>query len=170
MADRPNRRTVSVFVTRSAEETEHFGRRLAASLPVPGVVLLRGPLGAGKTTLTRGIAAGLGVSDRSTVSSPSFTLVNIYEGRCPVYHVDLYRLEGERDIYSIGLEDFIGTRGVTIVEWSEKLKTLLPSATLIEIADRGDDTREILVQGRARPARQRRKSRAGSGHNRSRKR
>ena len=87
------------------------------------MVFLRGSLGTGKTTLTRGIAQGLGIKDPSLVNSPSFTLVNIYYGRCPIYHVDLYRLDGERDLYSIGLDDFLGKDGVTVVEWSERLST-----------------------------------------------
>jgi tRNA threonylcarbamoyladenosine biosynthesis protein TsaE len=82
-----------------------------------------GDLGAGKTTLTRGIAQGLGLADTSLVNSPSFTLVNVYQGICPIYHVDLYRLEGARDLYSIGLDDFMGSEGVTIIEWSERSPT-----------------------------------------------
>ncbi len=144
MPDRCNGRTI--YLTRSAEETQALGRRLAASLTVPGVVLLRGSLGAGKTTLTRGLAEGLGVADPSVVSSPSFTLVNIYEGHCRVYHVDLYRLEGSRDIYSIGLEEFMGTTGVTVVEWSERLEAAVQPATIVEISDRGGDLRSIEVR------------------------
>jgi tRNA threonylcarbamoyladenosine biosynthesis protein TsaE len=141
-------RTVK-HLTRSAEETEALGRCLAAFLTPPAVILLRGSLGTGKTTLTRGLAQGLGVPDASVVSSPSFTLVNIYEGRCPVYHVDLYRLEGCRDIYSTGLEEFLGSRGVTIVEWSERLEFPVPAAIIVEISDAGGDSRKIEVR---RPA------------------
>jgi len=106
--------------------------------------LLRGTLGMGKTTLTRGIAEGLGLTDIGRVCSPSFTLVNIYQGRCPIYHVDLYRLSGARDLYSIGIDDFIGKDGVTIVEWSERLTELFPDAIEIEITDAGGDSRTLF--------------------------
>jgi tRNA threonylcarbamoyladenosine biosynthesis protein TsaE len=132
--------------SRSPEETLQIGRELARLLPIPGVVLLRGALGAGKTTLTRGIAEGLGIADAGLVNSPSFSLVNIYHGICPIYHVDLYRLEGARDLYTIGLDDFIGSEGVTIVEWSERLTTRFARATEIEIADAGDDMRLLRIR------------------------
>jgi tRNA threonylcarbamoyladenosine biosynthesis protein TsaE len=132
-------------VTKSAEETHQLGIRIGKSLRVPGVVLLRGPLGVGKTTLTRGIAAGLGLEDPSRVSSPSFALVNHYRARCPIYHVDLYRLDGARDLYTIGLEEFMGREGVTIIEWSERLTFPVESAVVVDIADAGDDSRIIDI-------------------------
>ena len=106
--------------------------------------MLRGTLGMGKTTLARGIAEGLGLVATSCVSSPSFTLVNIYQGRCPIYHVDLYRLSGARDLYSIGIDDFIGRDGVSIVEWSERLTEFFPNAVEIEITDAGGDSRILI--------------------------
>ncbi len=133
------------MVSRSPEETERLGMKVARGLPVPSVVLLRGALGTGKTTLARGIALGLGLSDGSLVNSPSFTLVNIYQGRCPVYHVDLYRLQGGRDVYSIGLDEFFGRDGVTIVEWSERLPYPAEAAIEVELTDAGDDVRTIRV-------------------------
>lgn len=114
-------------------------------IPVPGVVLLRGDLGSGKTTLTRGIARGLGLDDPTRVNSPSFTLVNIYQGHCPIYHVDLYRLESERDLYSIGLDDFLFKEGVTIIEWSERLSYPLEQAVKINIEDAGGDRRILRI-------------------------
>ena len=119
--------------------------RLGRALDVPGVVLLRGLLGAGKTTLTRGIAEGLGLDDVSRVSSPSFALVNIYQGRCAIYHVDLYRLEGPRDLYTTGLDEFLGRDGVTVVEWSERLTVPVESAVRVDIEDAGDDSRIIRI-------------------------
>jgi tRNA threonylcarbamoyladenosine biosynthesis protein TsaE len=136
---------VSHVLSASPEETQGIGLKLGRSLQIPGVVLLRGSLGAGKTTLTRGIAQGLGLDDPCIVNSPSFTLVNIYHGVCPIYHVDLYRLEGERDLYSIGLDDFIGWDGITIVEWSERLTNQFENATVVEIEDAGDDQRRIHI-------------------------
>jgi tRNA threonylcarbamoyladenosine biosynthesis protein TsaE len=139
------RRQTAEFISKSPEETVKIGMEFAQSLPVPGVVLLRGDLGTGKTTLTRGIAQGLGLKDPSLVNSPSFTLINIYQGTCPIYHVDLYRLHGARDLYSIGLDDFLGKDGVTIVEWSERLSFSLEGAIEIELKDAGDDQRKLRI-------------------------
>lgn len=138
------------FVSRSPEETQNLGIRLAERLSIPSVVLLRGALGTGKTTLARGIALGLGLEDASLVNSPSFTLVNIYHGRCPIYHVDLYRLEGERDLYSTGMDEFFGEDGVTMVEWSERLLFPAEAAVVVEFEDAGGDSRIIRVVPPAR--------------------
>jgi tRNA threonylcarbamoyladenosine biosynthesis protein TsaE len=140
-------RTREVF-SKSPEDTHKLGIEIGQSMPIPGVVLLRGDLGMGKTTLTRGIAEGLGLKDLDRVNSPSFTLVNIYQGICPIYHVDLYRLEGARDLYSIGIDDFLGNDGITIVEWSERLASPLPNAVEVSIQDAGGDSRifHILMQ------------------------
>ena len=136
---------ISHILSRSPEETELAGLEIGRSLPVPGIVLLRGGLGAGKTTLTRGLAQGLGLEDPGLVNSPSFTLINVYHGLCSIYHVDLYRLEGDRDLYSIGLDDFLGMEGVTIIEWSERLSNEFSDATVIEIEDAGGDQRVLHV-------------------------
>jgi tRNA threonylcarbamoyladenosine biosynthesis protein TsaE len=137
---------IKEVLSRSPEETQRIGAEIGRSLSIPGVVLLRGELGAGKTTLTRGIAQGLGMSDPSLVNSPSFSLVNIYRGICPIYHVDLYRLEGERDLYSVGLDDFLGNEGITVIEWSERLSGEFDQATKIEIKDAGDDRRMLSIR------------------------
>ena len=139
------KKTSRTIHSSSPEETHRIGIEVARTLPVPGVVLLRGTLGMGKTTLTRGIAEGLGLEDTSCVCSPSFTLVNIYQGHCPIYHVDLYRLEGARDLYSIGIDDFIGRDGVTVVEGSERLSELFPDVVEIEITDAGGDSRLLHI-------------------------
>ncbi len=122
-----------------------MGIELARLMPVPGVLLLHGALGSGKTTLTRGIAEGLGLRDPGRVNSPSYTLVNIYQGRCAIYHVDLYRLSGEKDIRSIGLDDFIGRDGVTVVEWGERLHYPRDSAVEVELTGGGDDCRRLRI-------------------------
>ncbi len=132
-----------------------MGLELAGALSVPGVLLLRGSLGTGKTTLARGVAEGLGVSDGSQVNSPSFTLVNIYQGRCPIYHVDLYRLSSEREIRSVGLEEFLGRDGVTLVEWSERLAYPADSALEVELEDAGDDLRWVRIRYPSRSRRSR---------------
>jgi tRNA threonylcarbamoyladenosine biosynthesis protein TsaE len=143
------KKKITDVISKSPEETQRIGCELARSLPVPGIVLLRGALGTGKTTLTRGIAEGLGIVDPDLVSSPSFTLVNIYQGACPIYHVDLYRLRGERDLYLTGLDDFLGRDGVTVVEWSEHLTFAPVSATEVEIEDAGDDLRVLHIMSPA---------------------
>jgi tRNA threonylcarbamoyladenosine biosynthesis protein TsaE len=144
------KRHIAERLSKSPEETQKIGWEIGRSLSIPGVVLLRGALGTGKTTLTRGIAQGLGLEDSSLVNSPSFTLVNIYQGVCPIYHVDLYRLQGSRDLYSIGIDDFLGKEGITVVEWSERLSIELDQAVEIEIEDAGDDLRMLHIQAPAR--------------------
>ncbi|MBZ5495121.1 MAG: tRNA (adenosine(37)-N6)-threonylcarbamoyltransferase complex ATPase subunit type 1 TsaE [Acidobacteriia bacterium] len=156
------RPTVRSIRSRSPEETERLGRQLACTLAVPEVVLLCGPLGIGKTTLARGLAQGLGVEDPASVHSPSFTIVNIYQGRCPIYHVDLYRLAGERDLSSVGLEDFLGRDGVTIVEWGERLSTHCDAALVIELEDAGGDARILRIRQTGARNRQRTQPRRGT--------
>ena len=112
-------------VTHSPEETIEFGRELAHSLTPPVLVLLIGELGAGKTTLAKGLVAGVGAAAEADVTSPTFTLVHEYgrgAGGSPrVYHVDLYRIEDARDLETVGLEDLLEEPAVVIVEWGEKL-------------------------------------------------
>ena len=134
-----------VVRTASAEETQQLGKELGGALAAPAVMLLQGSLGVGKTTLARGIAAGLGLQDPESVHSPSFTIVNIYRGRCPVYHVDLYRLGGRHDIATVGLEDFLGRDGITIVEWGERLSSWIDAALVIDLEDAGGDCRIIRL-------------------------
>jgi tRNA threonylcarbamoyladenosine biosynthesis protein TsaE len=121
------------------------GRQLAANLGPGDVVLLEGSLGAGKTVFARGLAEGLGV-DPEEVRSPTFTLVNIYRGRMPVYHIDLYRIAKPADLSEIGLEEFLGTDGVALVEWPDRLGRFLPEeSVLVRLRDLGGDRREITM-------------------------
>ena len=106
--------------THSPEETIAFGRTLAELLAPPKIVLLRGDLGAGKTTLVKGIAAGFEAAAEDDVTSPTFTLVHKYEGEPRVYHVDLYRVVSFQDFETLGLEDVFNERAVVIIEWSER--------------------------------------------------
>ncbi len=147
------RRRATDILSKSPEETQRIGQEIGRSLSIPGVVLLRGALGTGKTTLTRGIAQGLGLDDTSYVNSPSFTLVNVYQGVCSIYHVDLYRLDGARDLYSIGIDDFIGKEGVTVVEWSERLSYGFDEAVEVEIEDAGEDLRMLHIHSPAKDRR-----------------
>ena len=114
--------------TRSARETEALGRQLAALL-VPGDVLaLHGDLGAGKTHLVRGLCAGLGL-DPETVSSPTFTIIQEYDGPVPVFHMDAYRLKHADELLDLGFDDYLAAAGICVIEWPERVANLLPSGT-----------------------------------------
>ena len=108
--------------THSAEETIARGREIAAALRPPALILLSGDLGAGKTTLTKGIASGLGAADEDDVTSPTFTLVHKYDRGVRVYHVDLYRIGDFHDLETLGLEDVFTERAIVIVEWPDRLR------------------------------------------------
>jgi tRNA threonylcarbamoyladenosine biosynthesis protein TsaE len=109
------------IITHSSEETIARGRELGAALKPPALILLSGDLGAGKTTLTKGIASGLGAADEDEVTSPTFTLVHKYDRGVRVYHVDLYRIGDSHDLDTLGLEDVFTERAIVIVEWPNKL-------------------------------------------------
>src|SRR5580693_4301573 len=109
------------IITCSAEETIAFGRKLAAKLSPPLIVLLRGDLGAGKTTLVKGIAEGFGAARAEDVTSPTFTLVHEYRGpRTTLYHIDLYRIDTERELETLGLDDLLAPNSILLIEWGEK--------------------------------------------------
>ncbi len=112
-----------VVRTRSPEETRLLGEVLAELAGEGALFALGGDLGAGKTVFTQGVARALGVAD--IVTSPTFTLVNEYSGKCPLYHVDLYRVEGPLDVWDLGLEDYLEGHGVVVVEWADKAGELL---------------------------------------------
>ena len=133
-------------ITRSAEETIAWGREFAGRLQVPSLVLLTGELGSGKTTLTKGIVAGLGAATEDEVTSPTFTLVHVYGGAAKVYHGDLYRIESLRDFDTLGLEDAFAQPAVVILEWSEKfpLESPWPQVRL-RLVHLGGDSRRISV-------------------------
>ena len=121
-----------VFHTASEEETIALGERLARTLPPGTVVLLIGNLGAGKTTLAKGIVKGLGAGEPDEVSSPTFTLIHEYGSPPAVYHVDLYRLDTARDAATLGLDDLFESGAVVLIEWGERFPHLMP-ANHIEI-------------------------------------
>lgn len=138
---------MSGILSGSAEETHGFARRLAESMPLPAHVLLYGDLGAGKTTFTRGLAAGFGIETVDDVSSPTFTLINQYNGRIKIYHIDLYRVEdGKLD--GLGLEDiFDDPQAAVIVEWAERLGNLeTPGATRVFLEYVDASTRRIEIR------------------------
>lgn len=135
-----------LFRTSSEEETVALGEQLAACLPRRAAVLLAGNLGAGKTTLAKGIVKGLGAAEPEEVSSPTFTLIHEYGPR--VFHVDLYRLEEEREVASLGLDELFDREGVVLVEWGERFPALMPEPRIeIHITAADDDTREFRITG-----------------------
>lgn len=128
------------YITHSERETFLLAKNLAQNFKGDEVVLLEGELGAGKTVFAKGIAAGLGLKDVHQVCSPSFTLVNIYQAKYPIYHIDLYRLNRDSEILDIGWEDYLG-QGIIIVEWGEKLKFSLDAIRIILKIEEGDRRR-----------------------------
>ena len=132
--------------TSCAEETRSLGRRLAEELRAGDVILLEGPLGAGKSELARGIAEGLGVTE--TVTSPSFTILNVYDsGRLPLYHFDWYRLESGEELYELGLDEYLGGEGVALVEWPGRCPEALPGEfMMIEISPEGENARSFRIR------------------------
>jgi tRNA threonylcarbamoyladenosine biosynthesis protein TsaE len=135
--------------THSAEETIEFGRQFALTLPRRAVVLLIGNLGAGKTTLAKGIVSGLGAAPPEEVSSPTFTLIHEYS--TSVYHIDLYRLDTEQEVATLGLDEIFAREAVVLVEWGERFPHLMPPDRIeIRLTDAGDSTRRIEIGERAK--------------------
>jgi tRNA threonylcarbamoyladenosine biosynthesis protein TsaE len=136
---------VATYRTTSEAATIALGERLAHELPPRGVVLLIGNLGAGKTTLAKGIVNGLGAAAADEVSSPTYTLIHEYgEGR--VYHVDLYRLDEPREVATLGLEEIFERDGLVLIEWGERFPRMLPAERIeIRIRPLANDEREIEV-------------------------
>ena len=133
------------YRTASEEETISLGERLAGELPRRGVVLLIGNLGAGKTTLTKGIVRGRGAAEHDDVSSPTFTLIHEYGNT--VYHIDLYRLDEARQVATLGLEEIFDRDALVLIEWGERFPEMMPAVrTEIRIRTAGDDEREIEVR------------------------
>jgi tRNA threonylcarbamoyladenosine biosynthesis protein TsaE len=133
--------------THSSDETIARGREIGAGLKAPVLVLLSGDVGAGKTTLTKGIAAGAGAAREDDVTSPTFTLVHKYEGRARVYHVDLYRVDDFRDLETLGLEDVFTEKAIVIVEWPDRLKLRTDWPVLrIGLEHVSEDVRKIVMQ------------------------
>ena len=138
---------MEVNYSNSEEETLRIGQAIGERLQPPRVVLLYGKLGSGKTVFTRGLASGLGEDDPTALRSPSFTLVNEYATKSgPLYHIDLYRLESQRDLNSIGLEEILSSHSIVIVEWPEKLLPQPEDALTITISvDLDTGTRRLQI-------------------------
>ncbi len=117
------------IILHDQEATERFGAALAARLAAGDVVALTGDLGAGKTTLTKAVARGLGVTE--TLTSPTFTIVQEYEsGRLPLYHFDVYRVHDEDELFEIGFDDYLNAGGICLIEWADLIEELLPERTI----------------------------------------
>jgi tRNA threonylcarbamoyladenosine biosynthesis protein TsaE len=138
---------VKCFETHGEEETIEVGRRIAATLPKRAVVLLIGNLGAGKTTLAKGIISGLGAAEPEDVTSPTFTLIHEYgEGRA--YHIDLYRLDRAEQVATLGLDEIFDREAVVLIEWGERFPQLLPDDRIeIRIEPVSEEARRIEMTG-----------------------
>jgi len=139
------------FTTQSDADTIEVGRKLAALLKPPQLLILRGDLGTGKTTLVKGIAQALDAAEADEVTSPTFTLVHEYEGTrdgkpVKLFHLDVYRLEGERALETLGLDELLTPDALVLVEWGEKFKSIRKKSTgEIAISSTGGDARKITV-------------------------
>jgi len=142
---------VHKFTTHNGADTVEVGRKLAGLLRPPQLLILRGDLGTGKTTLVKGIAQALDAAEADEVTSPTFTLLHEYDGEqngkpVKLYHLDVYRLEGERQLETLGLDELLTPDALVLVEWGEKFKSIKKKATgEIAIASQGGDARKITV-------------------------
>ena len=140
-----------VIQTRSASETIRVGKTIGSRLLLGDVVALVGELGAGKTQFIKGLAAGAGIENSAYISSPSFTLIHEYPGKIPFYHIDLFRLGREQEAEELGLEDYFQGRGITAIEWADKIPSLLPEELLfISITYLDKNIRSVEIAGRGR--------------------
>lgn len=133
------------FTTTSAEETVELGKKIGSFLKKGDIIAMQGTLGAGKTTITKGIAQALGINE--TITSPTFCLISEYEGKMPLYHMDVYRLDSAEDFANLGTEDMLYGEGVSIIEWSEKIMEELPHKTIIlKLEPHDDGARTITIE------------------------
>ncbi len=136
------------FTTNSPEDTIELGRNIGKLLGQGNVVALIGNLGAGKTVIAGGLCCGLGVKE-SYITSPTYTIVNQYDGRIPVYHIDLYRLNDSKELYNLGWDEYIYGNGACIIEWADKAAKMLPEEYLmVNIEITGMDKRKIILQAK----------------------
>jgi tRNA threonylcarbamoyladenosine biosynthesis protein TsaE len=133
------------FTTKTEEETINLGKKIGSLLKKGDIIAMQGTLAAGKTTITKGIAQALGITD--TITSPTFCLISEYYGRMPLYHFDVYRLDGTEDFINLGADDMLYGDGVSIIEWSEKIMEELPSNTIIlRLTPQADGSRLIEIE------------------------
>ncbi|MBR5401469.1 MAG: tRNA (adenosine(37)-N6)-threonylcarbamoyltransferase complex ATPase subunit type 1 TsaE [Treponema sp.] len=133
------------FHTKTEQETIELGEKIGRLLKKGDIIAMQGTLAAGKTTITKGIARALEITD--TITSPTFCLISEYYGRMPLYHFDVYRLEGTEDFINLGADDMLYGDGVSIIEWSEKIMDELPSRTIIlRLTPQEDGSRIIEIE------------------------
>ena len=136
------------YISHSCEETQKIAANFAKTLKAGDVICMRGDLGAGKTAFTQGLAKGLGVNE--PVTSPTFTIVNEYAGRLPLYHFDVYRISDSDEMYEIGYEDYVYGNGVSVIEWAKRIEDILPDKRYeIEISkdySQGENYRTIEIK------------------------
>lgn len=133
------------FVTHSAEETIQLGKKIGSLLQPGAIIAMEGNIAAGKTTITKGIAKSLGIEE--TITSPTFTLISEYSGKMPLYHMDVYRLDSCEDFINLGVEDLMYGNGVSIIEWSERVREELPKSTItLRLEIREDGGRDITLE------------------------
>jgi tRNA threonylcarbamoyladenosine biosynthesis protein TsaE len=139
---------MKTFVTHCAEETTELGRKLAAELKPGSIVLLRGELGAGKTTLVKGIAEGFKAAEADRVTSPTFTLIHEYRGpQVTIFHIDLYRVDTQRELDTLALDDLMVADSILLIEWGEKFERFAKERDVeIAIEHAGGDDRRITVR------------------------
>lgn len=138
------------FISNSPKDTEKLGYKLGKALKSGDIICLLGDLGAGKTALTKAIAKGLGIDDY--VTSPTFTIINEYNGRLPLYHFDVYRLMSIDELYDLGYEEYFYSNGITIIEWADKIEEILPEDTINIHINRtlNQNEREIIFTGKGK--------------------
>jgi len=140
-----------VIQSNGTSQTIRLGKKIGSRLRAGDVVALKGELGAGKTQFIKGLASGAGVGKSTYVSSPSFTLINEYPGKVPFYHIDLFRLDIQREAEGLGLEDYFHGEGITAIEWADRIPLLLPKELLsIHIVYAGKNSRSIKVAGKGK--------------------
>lgn len=134
------------FISKSIKDTEHISKVLSKLLNPGDIICLIGELGAGKTCFSKGLINRLGVPNKY-IASPTFTIINEYNGKYPIYHFDLYRLNNETDLEVLGFEEYFYGKGITIIEWADKMKKLLPEDRLdIYLSYMGENTRRIIFK------------------------
>ncbi len=146
-------RNVLTIETQSADETVRLGMLLGGLLEKPLLIRLAGDLGAGKTCITQGVARGLDVPDDEPVTSPSYTLMNQYSGRLPLYHFDLYRLTGADDLEDLGFSDYLDADGVTVVEWGDRFEENHSEGLFITLIRLDEFRRRLIIEAHTAPER-----------------
>ena len=137
------------IISVSAEQTWEIARFIGGKLREGDVLALSGELGSGKTCFTGGLARGLGVSEKYQITSPTFTLINEYPGRCKLYHFDVYRLNSYTEFEDLGYEEYFCGKGIVVIEWAEKIVQVLPANTIfISFGYIDENRRKIIIKGR----------------------